>query len=205
MVSVCLANIIKDCGIKMDRDLSSYVLVLENWLDKENCKQTIREMKNANWQQHAFYDVHTGTNNTRSGSKELDVAWGKNLSTQPYIMQRIWEAYKEYLTHLNFPWFDSWKGYSEVRFNMYKETRVMAEHCDHIHSMFDGERKGIPTMTFLAGLNDEYTGGELVMWGDEVIPMGEGTAVIFPSCFLYPHRVEPVTSGTRYSCVSWAW
>jgi predicted 2-oxoglutarate/Fe(II)-dependent dioxygenase YbiX len=71
--------------------------------------------------------------------------------------------------------------------------------------MFDGERKGIPTMTFLASLNDEYTGGEFVMWGDEVIPMGKGSALVFPSCFLYPHRVDPVISGIRYSCVSWSW
>jgi hypothetical protein len=205
MDSVFLANIIKDCGIKMDRDLSSYVVVLENWIDEESCKQTIREMQNANWQQHTFYNAMDGSYNTRSGSKELDIAYGRGLSTQPYIMQRIWDAYKEYVTHLNFTWFNSWQGYSEVRFNMYKETRLMAEHCDHIHSLFDGERKGIPTLTFLGMLNDDYEGGELIMWGDEKIPMAKGSAVVFPSCFLYPHRVEPVTSGTRYSCVSWAW
>jgi hypothetical protein len=205
MDSVFLANIIKDCGIKMDRDLSSYVVVLENWIDEESCKQTIREMQNANWQQHTFYNAMDGSYNTRSGSKELDIAYGRGLSTQPYIMQRIWDAYKEYVTHLNFTWFDSWQGYSEVRFNMYKETRLMAEHCDHIHTLFDGERKGIPTLTFLGMLNDDYEGGELIMWGDEKIPMAKGSAVVFPSCFLYPHRVEPVTSGTRYSCVSWAW
>ena len=189
----------------MDRDLSSYVVVLENWIDEESCKQTIREMQNANWQQHTFYNAMDGSYNTRSGSKELDIAYGRGLSTQPYIMQRIWDAYKEYVTHLNFTWFNSWQGYSEVRFNMYKETRLMAEHCDHIHSLFDGERKGIPTLTFLGMLNDDYEGGELIMWGDEKIPMAKGSAVVFPSCFLYPHRVEPVTSGTRYSCVSWAW
>lgn len=205
MDSVFLANIIKDCGIKMNRDLSSYVVVLENWIDEESCKQTIREMQNANWQQHTFYNAMDGSYNTRSGSKELDIAYGRGLSTQPYIMQRIWDAYKEYMTHLNFTWFDSWQGYSDVRFNMYKETRLMAEHCDHIHTLFDGERKGIPTLTFLGMLNDDYEGGELIMWGDEKLPMAKGSAVVFPSCFLYPHRVEPVTSGTRYSCVSWAW
>ena len=189
----------------MDRDISSYVLVLENWLNKENCKQTIREMENANWQQHVFYDVHTGTSNTRSGSKELDVAWCKNLSTQPYIMQRIWEAYKEYLTHLNFPWFDSWKGYSEVRFNMYKETRVMAEHCDHIHSMFDGERKGIPILSIVGILNDDYEGGEFIMFDDMEIKFKQGDILIFPSNFLYPHKVNPVTKGIRDTFVAWVW
>ncbi len=189
----------------MDRDVSSYVMVLEEWISNDVCKQTCKEIENAPWQQHTFYNPVDGSYDTRSGSRELDIAYGRGVSTQPYIMQRIHDAYSEYLTRLQLPWFNGWSGFSEVRFNRYEESRLMAEHCDHIHSMFDGKRKGIPTMTFLASLNDEYTGGEFVMWGDEVIPMGKGSALVFPSCFLYPHRVDPVTSGIRYSCVSWSW
>ena len=189
----------------MDRDVSSYVMVFEEWISNDVCKQTCEEIENAPWQQHTFYNSTDGSYNTRSGSKELDIAYGRGVSTQSHIMQRIHDAYSEYLTRLQLPWFNSWSGFSEVRFNRYEESRLMAEHCDHIHSMFDGERKGIPTMTFLAALNDEYTGGEFVMWGDEVIPMGKGSALVFPSCFLYPHRVDPVINGIRYSCVSWSW
>ena len=38
---------------------------------------------------------------------------------------------------------DNIQGYSEknVRFNRYSEKKKMALHADHIHSMFDGERK----------------------------------------------------------------
>ena len=191
--------------MKMDRDLSSYVVVLENWLDPEACKQTVKELEVAPWQQHTFYDSITGTYSTQSGSRELDISYANNVSTKGYISQRIWDALRAYHDHFKFTWFASWAGFSEVRFNMYKETRVMANHCDHIHSMFDGERKGIPTLTVLSMLNDQYTGGEFVMWGDEVIPVAEGSVIVFPSCYLYPHRVEPVLSGTRYSCVSWAY
>jgi predicted 2-oxoglutarate/Fe(II)-dependent dioxygenase YbiX len=189
----------------MDRDISSYVMVFEEWISSDVCKQTCEEIENAPWQQHTFYNPTDGSYNTRSGSRELDIAYGRGVSTQSHIMQRIHDAYSEYLTRLQLPWFNSWSGFSEVRFNRYEESRLMAEHCDHIHSMFDGERKGIPTMTFLASLNDEYTGGEFVMWGDEVIPMAKGSALVFPSCFLYPHRVDPVVTGIRYSCVSWSW
>jgi hypothetical protein len=189
----------------MDRDVSSYVMVFEEWISNDICKQTCDEIENAPWQQHTFYNSLDGSYDTRSGSRELDIAYGRGVSTQPYIMQRIHNAYSEYLTRLQFPWFSGWSGFSEVRFNRYEESRLMAEHCDHIHSMFDGERKGIPTMTFLAALNDEYTGGEFVMWGDEHIPMAKGSAIVFPSCFLYPHRVDPVINGIRYSCVSWSW
>jgi predicted 2-oxoglutarate/Fe(II)-dependent dioxygenase YbiX len=81
----------------------------------------------------------------------------------------------------------------------------MAEHCDHIHSLFDGEIKGIPTMSLVGLLNDNYQGGEFVMWQDTVIPLKQGDVMVFPSNFLYPHRVDPVTRGTRHSFVAWAW
>ena len=120
-------------------------------------------------------------------------------------MQRIWDAYQRYLTDLNFPWFGSWQGYTEVRFNRYNEDRLMALHCDHIHSLFDGERKGIPTMTCLTILNDEYEGGEFIMFDDLEIKLKAGDLLIFPATFLYPHKINPVKTGTRHTFVSWVW
>jgi predicted 2-oxoglutarate/Fe(II)-dependent dioxygenase YbiX len=81
----------------------------------------------------------------------------------------------------------------------------MAEHCDHIQSMFDGERKGIPILSVLCILNDNYSGGEFIMFKDKEIKLKQGDLLIFPSNFLFPHKVEPVTRGTRYSFISWVW
>ena len=49
-----------------------------------------------------------------------------------------------------------------------------------------------------------YEGGELQFHGLANVqqPKSQGTAIVFPS-FL-PHRVTPVTRGTRYSLVAWA-
>jgi len=47
--------------------------------------------------------------------------------------------------------------------------------------------------------------GEFVMWKDKVIELKAGSVMIFPSIFLYPHRVEPIKKGTRHSFVSWAY
>ena len=81
----------------------------------------------------------------------------------------------------------------------------MSKHCDHIHDVFDGERKGIPTISILGGLNNNYEGGEFIMFDDYEIKIKAGDLLLFPSVFLYPHKVEPVTKGERYSFVSWAW
>lgn len=189
----------------MDRRLESYIKVYDDWLYKEACDQTITEIDSLTWQQHSFYHAGRDEYVAQSGDQELDVAFdGHTLSTRAYIMQRIWDAFHKYTTDLEFPWFSSWQGYSQVRFNRYQNNQIMAQHCDHIHTLFDGTRRGIPTMTFLAALNDGYAGGEFVMFDDLEIQLSKGSAMVFPSCFLYPHHVRPVTQGVRYSCVSWA-
>ena len=43
------------------------------------------------------------------------------------------------------------------------------------------------------------------MFNNKKINLNQGDILIFPSVFLYPHKVEPVTKGARYSFVSWAW
>ena len=47
----------------------------------------------------------------------------------------------------------------------------------------------------------EYTGGELVVYPEFVAPKDRGTMTVFPSFMC--HNVNPVTSGVRYSLVSW--
>jgi predicted 2-oxoglutarate/Fe(II)-dependent dioxygenase YbiX len=70
--------------------------------------------------------------------------------------------------------------------------------------MFDGTRKGIPILSVIAGLNDDYEGGELVI-NEDVIRLNQGQVIVFPSNFLYPHKVNNVTRGTRYSSITWVW
>ena len=106
---------------------------------------------------------------------------------------------------MRLPWLAAPRHHSPVRFNRYGPGQLMLEHCDQIHSLFEGGDKGVPVLSCLVQLNDDFDGGELVFWQDEVIEMRAGTVLVFPSNFLYPHRVEQVRSGFRYSGVSWAW
>jgi hypothetical protein len=187
----------------MEKNLNYYIKTYK-LVDEDICKQTIKDIEEIHWSQHTFYNIQNNYYGTRSGDKELDIGYSQ-ASTKSVIMQKIWDAYLNYVNELDFSWWNGWQGHTEVRFNRYKETRLMAEHCDHIHSLFDGHRKGIPIMTALGLLNDEYKGGELVFFEDTVVPFNAGEIKVFPSCFLFPHRIEPVTEGTRYSFVSWAW
>ena len=78
-------------------------------------------------------------------------------------------------------------------------------HADRVQEMFDGERKGIPTLSVVGLLNDDFEGGEFTMFEDYKIKLKTGDVLIFPSTFMYIHQVTPVVTGTRYSWVSWVW
>ena len=71
--------------------------------------------------------------------------------------------------------------------------------------MFDGQIKGIPTLSIVGCLNDNYDGGDFIMWEKEKINLKQGSVLIFPSNFMFPHRVNSIKKGTRYSFVSWVY
>ena len=51
-------------------------------------------------------------------------------------------------------------------------------------------------------LNDDFEGGETEMLGETFTPV-KGKALVFPSCWTFPHRSKPVTKGTKYAVVTW--
>jgi hypothetical protein len=95
--------------------------------------------------------------------------------------------------------------FSTIRFNRYSPGQIMRQHHDHIHSLFDGQEKGIPVLSFIGNLNDDYEGADLVFWNDHKVSLGKGDIIMFPSLFLFPHGVTEATKGKRWSFVSWAW
>jgi len=57
-------------------------------------------------------------------------------------------------------------------------------------------------------LKNEYEGGDLIFTDQKNIEikkfkLDKGSIVFFPSNFMYPHSIQPITKGTRYSIVAW--
>jgi predicted 2-oxoglutarate/Fe(II)-dependent dioxygenase YbiX len=192
----------------MKKNLSHYIKHYPGFLDKKLCIETIKQLEKLNkssWKEHVFYNPMSKEYSKLSGTKELSITFNNGITTEKEIMEKIWQGLLGYMNYLNFKWYDSWQGYTQIRFNKYVKNKKMAEHCDHIHTIFEGERKGIPILSVLGVLNDDYTGGEFIILEDQEIKFKAGDLLIFPSIFLYPHKVEPVKKGTRYSFISWVW
>jgi predicted 2-oxoglutarate/Fe(II)-dependent dioxygenase YbiX len=62
----------------------------------------------------------------------------------------------------------------------------------------------IRTLSCSFTLNDDYEGGEWEFFNGAMrVKPPKGSAIVFPSNFLYPHAITPVTKGTRLAIVTW--
>ena len=189
-------------------DLRDYVKTY-SVMSPEYCDSIIKiigsEQFAPSWEKHTFYNPTNETYDSKSGNDELEVL---SAFSTPELNQTVWNTIHKY-TLEDFAdykqWWDGWNGFSAPRMNRYSVGQTMAIHCDHIHSMFDGTRKGIPVLTILGLLNDDFTGGEFKLFDDVTMEFKKGDIMIFPSSFMFPHYVTPVKTGTRYSFVSWTW
>ena len=91
--------------------------------------------------------------------------------------------------------------YTWFRINCYETGGFMKEHIDNIHHSH-GQQYGYPSASCLFFLNDDYEGGEIVI-ADIMYKPEKGSAIIFPSNFMFPHFVDRVTKGERYSIITW--
>ena len=63
-------------------------------------------------------------------------------------------------------------------------------------------------LSIIINLNDNYEGGDLIFTDQQLkeikrLKLGKGSVTFFPSNFMYPHSIQPITEGTRYSIVAW--
>lgn len=90
-----------------------------------------------------------------------------------------------------------------LRLLRYQTGQSLPNHVDK-HPDIVPSMQGWPSISISILLNDDYEGGELVLLdGDFTVPVKSGSAIIFPSNFLYPHSVNTITKGTRYVIVTW--
>ena len=185
----------------MINNLNDYVKITPS-IPKKLCKKIVTELKNSQWEEHQFVN-YSGTrdidNNVKTQkspcqnlSKDVELKHDKKL------MNVLHEVISNYIKTLKTPHFETWNGYTYIKYNI---GNLMEKHIDHIHNIFDGNTRGIPILSIIGLLDDNFEGGEIEMFNDTKIKLKAGEVLIFPSNFQYPHMVCPVTKGTRYSFV----
>ena len=184
--------------------LHDYIIVKKSAIPADICDDIISNIENDSWSKHSWYNNLEDTTHSED-TQELSVLEITNQMQEllnPFMMQ----SFKEYVDKVKYKdWSELVYQFSTIRFNRYEKGQLMREHHDHIYSLFDGDKKGIPILSIIINFNEGYDGADLVFWDDYVLPLGKGDILMFPSLFLYPHKVTEMKSGVRYSGVSWAW
>ena len=189
-------------------NIKDYIKVF-NVLDTKQCQNILNILNGYDWEKHKWNNYKTGKS-TSEPTKELDITYPTKflekemakvisnalLEYQNYFIfeERNKDENLKYFLHKSTP----------VRFNRYPTGTMMRKHYDHIHSIFEGENKGVPIVSIVGVLNDDYEGGDFVFNNNHEVKLKTGDILIFPSNFLYAHEVKEITKGTRYSYVSWA-
>lgn len=179
--------------------LKELIRVEKKLISKDICKFVIDSIKDKKWEKHHWGDEKI---NYSYPTKELDVLQITSELEEilnPFVSQSI-KYYDDFIGEKKA---SKVSCFSPIRFNRYKKNQIMRKHSDHIISLFDGNVRGIPILSIIINFNDDYEGGDLIFWDDHKVDLGIGDIVVFPSLFLFPHRVEEVTKNMRYSGVAW--
>jgi hypothetical protein len=187
---------------KPTNTLEQYIHVFDNVLSEELCDKILKEYETsgewANTQIGAEGTVDKLIRNCKEIHLSCDEILGRNYEVRTEIdnmvhkcVSNIIQKYRE--IHKDFS-IDIDTGYNLLK---YDEGDFYIEHTDS----FKQQQR---SLSCSLQLNDDYTGGEFAFFGKEVlIRSKKGSAIVFPSNFMYPHEIMPVIRGTRYSIITW--
>ena len=188
------------------KKIEDYIIV-KNTIPEKVCQSLINECNKVGWVKHAWNNNQTGDVYSNT-TKELDVISctqeQQNRLTDPIVEALLYYQDKCSWRNIRKENEAGWlKEFTRIRFNKYEVGTMMRFHQDHIHNIFDGKRRGVPIVSIVANLNEDYEGAKFLC-RDKEIKLKTGDILMFPSNFMYPHEVTECTKGTRYSFVSWA-
>jgi len=192
--------------MKQSNNLSDFIFI-EKSIPDAICDYVLKELESNHWEKHQWGSIYGDAVDKTEAPKEPDITYSKPLDSilNSFVLQTGNKYQKKYSDESHYNTSNFIFSFSEIRFNRYHIDQKMEMHFDHIKSLFNGYNPGIPVLSFIGALNDNYEGGELVFWKDYSIKLKKGEVICFPSNFLYQHRVNPILSGVRDTFVCWAW
>jgi predicted 2-oxoglutarate/Fe(II)-dependent dioxygenase YbiX len=174
-------------------NIKDYVQCYENILDKKICEDIIHSSKEEDFRVTGIQDHQLDRNFRRCYVKTLD----KNFNDIIYkslgeLLLKYKKTFPNFSTGLSLE--DT--GYEHL-FYKASENGEYKQHVDH----FDLFPR-VLSCSFI--LNDNYKGGNFAFFnGEYVVEKKQGSVILFPSNFCFPHAVTPVSKSDRHSVITW--
>ena len=189
--------------------LLDYIRVYDNILNKETLNVFLRICgENPNFNEAGITRSKEEPNFVNKQIRDVK-SWGLVNIGEESITNVFWANY------FSFKFSESIKKYSQDIGNSFfdfsiKDIQVLRYEKNGKYNFHVDHGALVPrTFSCIYFLNDDYEGGELCFKfpgnpQELIIEKKANRMIAWPSNFLYPHAVKPVTKGTRYSVVSWA-
>ena len=171
--------------------LNKHFHIFEKALPKEFCEYLI---KSIDWNKSDTAKVDKNNHEIDKNARITNIYWEELLSPIGCVIQ-------SYIVEANKYWGYNIQRLEKVQMSQYGLGGHYDWHMDSKAPVNNEQRK----LSISILLNDNFEGGKLEIESnkDENVLKCQGDIVVFPS-FLQ-HRVLPVTDGTRYTAVSWAY
>jgi hypothetical protein len=186
----------------MSFDIRDYIVVFENIIPDELCAEVFAEYENdSNWENTATGSgVRRDVRRCDAINMSHPFVIGQRPEKRKALDEKLFacastaiKKYNEKFEHAKLT-VQGDSGYTLLR---YQEGEFYGNHTDH---SLGAPR--IVSCSFI--LNDNFEGGEFAFFDRELIyKPPKGSALMFPSNFLYPHEIMPVTRFVRYSIITW--
>lgn len=183
------------------KNINDYIVVIEGAITHALCDAILKEFEaEEEWQKTVIGDGQV-RQEVRS-AETIVISYPHVIEKNPKVRQKLDKylfasagfAITKYNEKFPLAKIEEDSGYELLR---YKEGQFYVEHTDSFK-----DRPRAVSCSF--ALNDDYEGGEWAFFNREkIIKVPKGAAVLFPSNFMYPHEIMPVTKGTRYSVITW--
>ena len=161
-------------------------------LANNKCLENLKIMGNGKKK----FTLDTSVRNVKGYSLNFDTP--TKLFNWNYIKQEIERLYFYYKS--KFPLMKSNK-INQIDVLKYSIGGKYEPHTDH-YTISNRH------LSVIINLNNNYEGGDLIFTDQKLkeikrLKLCQGSIVFFPSNFMYPHSIQPITKGTRYSIVAW--
>jgi predicted 2-oxoglutarate/Fe(II)-dependent dioxygenase YbiX len=183
------------------KDLKDYIVVVDNIMPLPTVNAVLDEYEKSDDWVLATIDgaeERTDVRNCKVIGLSLNSVVEKNKDIRQSLDAMLFsvagQAIQKYVEKFPLSIVEQDSGYELLKY----ETGGF--YIQHVDSFFKKPRS--ISCSFI--LNDDYEGGEFAFFDRELVyKVKKGSCIMFPSNFTYPHEIMPVTSGTRYSIITW--
>lgn len=183
------------------KNINDYIVVIKNALTHPLCDAILEEFKNSDeWQDTVIGrgEIDKNIRNCKTIIMSYPHIIEKNkkvrLKLDKYTFLSVTKCIQEYNNKFPHCRIEEDSGYELLK---YPEGCFYTQHTDSFKA-----RPRAVSCSFI--LNEDFEGGEFAFFDRELkYKLSKGDAIMFPSNFMYPHEVMPVTKGTRYSIITW--